>query len=226
MAALAGIGVTWYTWLEQGRAIKVSSAFLDNIARVLRLDETERRHLFLLAHHRPPPSLPKRSCSLPDFVRRLLDGLGERPAHVLNLRWDVIGWNAASDALFGFDARSPAERNMLWMLFSDTTLAERIIEWDRHASRIVASFRRDFAEAVDDDDMRRLVDELTAASAFFARLWSSHDVHGCCRGTRSFAIAGSGPRPYEHATFLLDEDRHLRLVVYQPMAAQKETDLE
>jgi len=226
VAALAGIGLTWYTWLEQGRAIKVSTAFLENIARVFRLDETERRHLFLLAHHRPPPSLPKRSCRLPDFVRRLLDGLGDRPAHVLNLRWDVVGWNAASGALFGFDARSPEERNMLWMLFSDPAISERIIDWDHHAPRIVASFRRDFAEAADDEDMIALVDQLSASSAVFSRLWSSHDVHGCCRGERSFVIAGSGPQAYEHATFLLEEDRHMRLVIYQLMDAQKEGDEE
>lgn len=42
VAALAGVGLTWYTWLEQGREIKVSTAFLDNIARVLKLDEIER----------------------------------------------------------------------------------------------------------------------------------------------------------------------------------------
>ncbi|MBL1101005.1 helix-turn-helix domain-containing protein [Streptomyces sp. 205] len=37
-AVLAGVGVSWYTWLEQGGDIKVSEQVLDAIARVLLLD--------------------------------------------------------------------------------------------------------------------------------------------------------------------------------------------
>lgn len=54
VAALSGVGLTWYTWLEQGRDIGVSSNFLESLARALKLDAAERRHLFLLAHARPP----------------------------------------------------------------------------------------------------------------------------------------------------------------------------
>src|SRR6202789_2134378 len=49
LAQLAGVGVTWYTWLEQGRKINASVQVLDAIARTLRLDATERAHLFRLA---------------------------------------------------------------------------------------------------------------------------------------------------------------------------------
>src|SRR5207302_9800552 len=33
VAQLSGVGVTWYTWLEQGRAINVSEQVLDAISR-------------------------------------------------------------------------------------------------------------------------------------------------------------------------------------------------
>ena len=36
---LAGVSVTWYTWLEQGRPINASSQVLDAVTRTLRLDE-------------------------------------------------------------------------------------------------------------------------------------------------------------------------------------------
>src|SRR6478736_6555626 len=49
IAQLAGIGVTWYTWLEQGRDINVSTQVLDAIATALRFDRQERSHLFRLA---------------------------------------------------------------------------------------------------------------------------------------------------------------------------------
>jgi transcriptional regulator with XRE-family HTH domain len=49
VAQLAGVGVTWYTWLEQGRDIKVSEQVLESISRTLMLDRDERAHLFTLA---------------------------------------------------------------------------------------------------------------------------------------------------------------------------------
>src|SRR3954465_14518824 len=49
VAQPAGVGVPWYTWLEQGRPINVSVQVLEAIARTLRLDQTEYEHLFRLA---------------------------------------------------------------------------------------------------------------------------------------------------------------------------------
>ena len=49
VAQLAGVGLSWYTWLEQGRDIHPSAHVLDAIARVLALDAAERAHLFHLA---------------------------------------------------------------------------------------------------------------------------------------------------------------------------------
>ena len=49
VAQLAGVGITWYTWLEQGRPINASVQVLDAVARVLQLDATEREHLYRLA---------------------------------------------------------------------------------------------------------------------------------------------------------------------------------
>src|SRR3954467_1056967 len=56
VALLAGVGVTWYTWLEQGRDINVSSQVLDAIATALRFDRQERIHLYRLAGSRSGPA--------------------------------------------------------------------------------------------------------------------------------------------------------------------------
>src|SRR3954451_1051964 len=48
VATLAGVGVTWYTWLEQGRDIRVSEQVLEAICRTLMLDPHERSHLYTL----------------------------------------------------------------------------------------------------------------------------------------------------------------------------------
>lgn len=214
VAALAGVGITWYTWLEQGRAIKVSTAFLDNVSRVLKLNEIERRHLFLLAHQRPPAVTGQAWCKLPHLVRRLLDDLTLRPSYVLNLRWDVIGWNDAAEQLFGFKQRDPTERNMLWMLFADDRLHSRILEWSAQAPQVLASFRRDFAQAPEDESMIALVEALEQVSPSFKILWNQHDVHGRCEGRRSFMIEGQGSVAFDHSSFIVDEEKHLRLVFY------------
>src|SRR3954465_7172687 len=49
LAQLAGISVTWYTWLEQGRDIHVSSQVLESLASALRLNPHEKQYLFVLA---------------------------------------------------------------------------------------------------------------------------------------------------------------------------------
>src|SRR5437868_7600258 len=49
VAHLSGVSVTWYTWLEQARAITVSRQVLDSLARVLRLTTAEQLYMYTLA---------------------------------------------------------------------------------------------------------------------------------------------------------------------------------
>src|SRR5271167_1810159 len=50
VAMLAGVGTTWYTWLEQGRDVRPSPQVLSALGDALRLDRVEQRHLFALAN--------------------------------------------------------------------------------------------------------------------------------------------------------------------------------
>lgn len=216
VAALAGVGLAWYTWFEQGRNISVSAAFLENLARVLRLDDAERRHLYLLAHQRPPAETGRTWCTVPAQVRRLMDDLPTRPAYILNLRWDVVLFNPAADKVFGFSAQAPGRRNLLWMLFVDPAMRTRFVDWAAQAPRMLSSFRRDFASAAGVSDIAELVDELERVSPDFQSWWREHDVHGACMGLRSLHVEPLGDIAFEHATLSVDESRHLRLVVYAP----------
>lgn len=219
VAALAGVGLSWYTWLEQGRDIGVSSGFLDNLARVLKLDAAERRHLFLLAQERPPAEPGKTWCMVPPLVRRLMQDLSPHAAYVLNLRWDVLAYNDAADGIFGFASQSSARRNLLWMLFCDQRLREVLMDWQAQAQSMLASFRRDFAGARADTDMRSLVVELENVSPEFKTWWQSADVHAPCTGTRSIRIGGQ-PVAFEHTSLTVDGGRHLRLVVYATLTSR------
>ncbi|HHQ6582450.1 TPA: helix-turn-helix transcriptional regulator [Serratia fonticola] len=214
VAALAGVGLTWYTWLEQGREINASVEFLEDLARVLKLDATERYHLFLLAHQRPPVVAGHQWCQVTPLVRRLLDDLTLRPAYVMNLSWDIIAWNPAADRLFAIAERQPEQCNMLWMLFADPELNQRLMGWQEQAPQILASFRRDYARAPQDATMLQRIQALSDVSPQFRQLWQQHDIHGRCQGQRTFLVAGAGEVTFEHASFIVDEDNHLRLVMY------------
>ncbi|CAG9297432.1 helix-turn-helix transcriptional regulator [Celerinatantimonas diazotrophica] len=218
VAALAGVGLTWYTWLEQGRDIGVSATFLDNLAKVLQLDAAERRHLFLLAHERPPTEPGKTWCVVPALIRRLMDDLAPHPAYVLNLRWDVLAYNHTANQLFHFKQHPSERRNLLRMLFTDPAMRELLIDWEIEAPRILSSFRRDYARSNQETVIKELVDELKKISPDFNTWWKQHDVHAPCNGTRYLQIDGERTT-FEHTSLIIDADRHLRLVVY----AQSET---
>ncbi|MDQ8032503.1 MAG: helix-turn-helix transcriptional regulator [Bordetella sp.] len=213
VAALAGVGVTWYTWLEQGREIGVSAGFLDSLARVLRLDASERRHLFLLAHARPPAEPGKTWCVVPPLVVRLMHDLAPHAAYVLNLRWDVLVFNAEAERLFGFARHAPGRRNLLWLLFTDGALRERFADWDGAGPQMLSSFRRDYARATQEADIQGLVQELGRVSPEFQQWWGRHEVHAPCEGTRRLAVDGA-VQVYDHTSLTIDADRHLRMVVY------------
>lgn len=212
VAALAGVGLTWYTWLEQGRDIGVSATFLDNLSRVLKLDAAERRHLFLLTHERLPPEPGKTWCVVPPAVRRLMHDLAPHMAYVLNLRWDVLAFNAPADQFFAFGAQPAGRRNLLWLLFTDPALRQRMGDWEEEASQMLSGFRRDFARAAHAPDIHELVDELKRVSPEFRAWWCKHDIHTSCTGIRHLII-GDEIRSFEHTSLTIDEERHLRLIV-------------
>jgi transcriptional regulator with XRE-family HTH domain len=51
VASLAEVGLTWYTWLEQGRNINVSPEVLGRVAAALRLSQSDKTYFFELAGH-------------------------------------------------------------------------------------------------------------------------------------------------------------------------------
>nr|WP_300306145.1 helix-turn-helix transcriptional regulator [Halomonas sp.] len=219
VASLAGVGLTWYTWFEQGRDINVSESFLLSVSHALKLDDAECCHLFLLAHRRPPPVEAYQWQSIPVRIQVLMDDL-PRPAYVMNLRWDVIAWNAAAERLIGFSGRELHERNMLRMVFADPSLRRRLPEWHRDACRLLAQFRCDLAAAPEDPEMQELIEELTRLSPDMRRWWQKAELDAYSYGIG--AIQDKDPvqdsdsmrQDFDHETLIVDEHRHLRMVVY------------
>lgn len=214
VAALAGVGLTWYTWFEQGRDIQVSESFLLKTAKALKLDDAECNHLFLLAHRRPPPPEARQWPSVDPLIQQLLDDLTVRPAYVSNLRWDVIAWNAAADRLFNFSNRAQHDRNIIRMVFADPDLRRRLPGWRKDAPRLLAQFRYDLAAAPDDPDMLWLVEDLKKVSPDFRRWIEQPGMDTYARGVGVVLAADGACLNFHHQMLTVDEHRHLKMIVY------------
>lgn len=222
VAQLAGVGVTWFTWLEQGRDINVSEQVLDAIARTLRLDRTERRHLYTLAG---VPLVPgKIDCSaLTPNTQRILDQLSPYPATVVNKRYDVLAYNDAyRKVMVDLDRIPVDERNIVWLAFTYADWACAFVdEGDLHAT-LVGGLRASMAEHVGEPAWRELIDGLLSLSPEFAELWERHDVIG--PGTRIKLVqhAEQGLLKLESTNLWVGQNSAARVSVYLP--ADDDTD--
>ena len=50
VAHLAGVSITWYTWLEQGRVVTTSREVIESVGKALQLSSEEHLHLLRLAN--------------------------------------------------------------------------------------------------------------------------------------------------------------------------------
>lgn len=172
---LAGVGVTWYTWLEQGRDINASEQVLDAIAAALHLDPIERSHLYTLAGAAEP--LIERHCkAISESLRLMLRQLEPFPASVQNARTDVLAFNRSYDMLNGISRRAFEDRNVLWLAFTDMEFRRSLVDWEDTGPRMVSQFRGAMATHIAEPSWKQLVKRLRAQSPEFEALWSQHDI--------------------------------------------------
>jgi transcriptional regulator with XRE-family HTH domain len=218
VAQLAGVGTTWYTWLEQARDVRASQAVLEALADALSLTPAERRHLVLLGRGEaaPPPPAVTEDVSAP--VRRLIANLGLSPAYILGRRWDYLAWNDAMAVLFGDPAEvAPEHRNQLWLFFTDPARRALMPDWKRSARLLASRFRADYARHVGDPAFERLVADLHDASPEFRRWWPQHEVKGDTDGRKEIIHPVAGRMLFEHAAFKHVEHTEQRFILYTPM---------
>jgi transcriptional regulator with XRE-family HTH domain len=222
VATLAGVGVTWYTWLEQGRDINVSPQVLDSVARTLLLDPHERNHLFRLAD--APDSSGQGECAtLPPTAQLLLDQLEPFPACIRNARYDLLAFNDAFDDLMGPLAGIPFEdRNSLWRMFTNPACRTAMVDWEEGTRRMVAEYRAAMAEHVAEPAWKCLVSRLTKASPEFAELWDRHEVASPENLTKRFLHPQVGLLQLNYTHLWLGQRLGTRMTTYTP--ADEETD--
>ncbi|MBN9747603.1 XRE family transcriptional regulator [Amycolatopsis sp. A1MSW2902] len=213
LAQLAGVSVTWYTWLEQARDITVSRQVLASLARELRLSDTERQHLFALAEE--PPDHPAESS--PRLLQGMVDALDPNPAYVLDPHWDFVAWNRAEAALIGDPALLPGgERNLLWLVFTVPRIRTLLVDWPGQARNLLAQYRADAATRAEDARSTELVRALREASPEFAEWWAAHDVAPFTGNRRVFDHPRAGVLAFDYVKLSTMDDTGRKLFTCLP----------
>ena len=216
VAQRANISATWYTWLEQGRGGSPSTEVLDRIARALLLTNVEREHLFLIALGHPPEVRYQAEEGISPRIQRVLDALEFSPAFVKTVTWDLVAWNRAAAAVFGYNALIPEHRNILRRLFFDPQTRAAQFDWQSVARFAVAAFRADTARAGASANVTKLVDELRRLSPEFEVMWRDNDVRAHGEGTKRLRHPVAGMLALEYSAFSVDGRPDLSLVIYNP----------
>jgi len=219
VALLAGVSVTWYTWLEQGRRINASTDVLRSIGRALRLDDAGQEHLVSLAQPTTATGAPPASPDeVPSALRRLIDAFEPAPAYVLGPHWEFTVWNSAQARLYPpIDQLDGIERNLIWVLFAHDEVRRLIVDWDIHARQALAEFRAATTAVRHDPAMAELVGRLSEASAEFRTWWPEHDVSRFETRLRRFDHPRAGMLTFEYQQLMPVEWPGLRVVVQLPV---------
>ena len=180
VAVLANVGVSWYTWLEQGRAIGASEEILDAIADALRLSPEDRTHVRRLASGRRPP---ERSAALPSaqpaeahdqrltLLQQLVDAM-TNPSYITDPFWTVVVMNSAAASIF--DTR--VGTSCLQRFFTDEKLASAHVHQEMMARSMVAQFRAQSGKFLDDPSFEVMARGLCEVSEVFRDLWQRQVV--------------------------------------------------
>ena len=213
VAGLAGVGVTWYTWLEQGRPINASEQVVDAIARTLRMDEAERSHLFHLAELPPPDAVG--AIGITAEIQEILDALDPLPATLTNARYDLLGWNASYAAVFSGFVTTSARTNTIWCLFTRPACCSPMANPEEHLPQLVATLRSGYGRHVGEPEWETFLAELRAASPVFAEMWARQRVAAPGPMRKVFKHAAVGEIRATTTSLAVTGSPENRIVVYR-----------
>jgi transcriptional regulator with XRE-family HTH domain len=221
LATLAGVSIDYLIRLEQGRDLRPSASVIASLAVALHFTEDERLHMAsLVAHEVNGPLCPTDvtpSATVAPTIVRLLTGLDQTPAFVVGPQHDVLAWNDAwqrtAAPLGMLDGEPP---NLARYVFLNPSAPTALPDWaqsaDEQASRLRAASNRWGS----DPRFVALIEELSAGSAQFATLWSSHSVVEKRRGVKRLVHPEAGEFRVAFEVLLLPDDGEQRMITWLP----------
>lgn len=221
VALLSGIGLTWYTWLEQGRQIQVSSQVLESLSRVLMLDKQEVMHLYTLAQQAPPDSFHAYNETVNPMLQNVLDSLKYSPSMILDIRWNVIAWNKSAEIVFiDFSKINVCNRNLIRIMFTNENYKQLFPDWEAQAKGTLARFRAACGKIIEDPWLSNFIKELRSESKEFNQWWPMHDVEPDQEIFKEILHPVLGQLRFEHTSFLVAEDTNFKMYVNTPLAKE------
>ncbi len=236
LAQLAGVSVSYYTSLEQGRAANASPEILRALARALDLDEFEEAHLLDLAEtqRRRQTSRRRRSVErVEPHLCSLMDAIPWVPALVTGRRGDILAWNRLGHALFASNLsyhsveNADTRPNVARIVFLDPHSREFFVDWKAKAQAVVAHLRMSAGKHPEDAGFAELVGELSMKSADFAQFWAGHRVRPCGLMTMTLCHPTVGALTVTQQTLLSPTSEHQSvLIVTTESGSASETSLK
>ncbi|BBE22574.1 transcriptional regulator [Arthrobacter sp. MN05-02] len=220
VAHLAGVSTDYYSKLERGHTRGASIEVLDAIARALQLDDTEREHLMNLVEvtstpRRRTPRTKTRTVAAPG-TQAVLDSITV-PALVQNSRLDFVATNALGAALYSLPDRGAGAGpvfNAARFQFLDPRADEFFIDAARARRNVVALLHQAAGRDPFDEDLIRLIGQLSTQSPEFRSLWASHDVIRYQRGTKRYRHPSVGDLEFGYESFDLTTEPGMTMLVY------------
>jgi len=215
VAQLAGVGLTWYTWLEQARPIAASEQVLTAIARALQLTPDERDHLYALAGL-AIPDRAERSCVRETHLD-LLERVLPYPAAIQTARFDILAYNRTYRFLFNdLDDTPPQLRNCARLMFTDLHWQRAHLGVDHAQERIVARLRSAYGRHRDEPAWTGFIGEMRQMSPDFNEIWDRGDVATEPNALKRIRHSRVGVLLLSMTSTWLDEGHGTRLVWFTP----------
>ncbi|VTR20231.1 Uncharacterised protein [Actinobacillus pleuropneumoniae] len=216
---MAGVSTTWYTWLEQGRDIQVSSSVLDCVASALQLNADERRYLYSLALESgaEPYTVKHEAVKISPSLQKIITELKYCPVMISDRKCNIVGWNRAAAYVFlDFDRIPPEERNMIRLLFTRREFQRLAVNWEQFASGFLSMFRSYYGQYVEDEWYDHFLEEMKNGHPDFNRMWEQSQVSYAPEVHLEFRHAKAGKMVYELTSLKVYGNDDLRCSIYTP----------
>jgi transcriptional regulator with XRE-family HTH domain len=226
VAQLAGVSTTWYTWLEQGRDIKVSSSVLDCISTALQLNNDEVDYLFDLALETKSEmtNSKKDHSELSPSLKRILAELTYCPTIITDRHCHIVGWNSAAAHVFlNFDQIPNDQRNLIRLVFNRKEFKALAVNWEHFAKGFLAIFRTYYGHYLGDEWYNQFIEEMSHSHSEFLDLWQESQVSKAPEMVIEFRHAKAGKMLFNLTSLQVQGDMDLRCSIYTPV---EETDTE
>ena len=175
VAEISGVGLSWYTWLEQGRDIQVSHQLLSSILSTLKCTPSETNYGLELAGYSSTKSTKIVRTQLPSSLKVVLNSLELAPSMILDRHWNIIWVNEIASYIYN-SGQNLAHENLIELIFLDKHYQKLFSDWQTKAKELLAQFRLTFSKEIKSAVLLDFIESMKTRSTFFETCWNQHEV--------------------------------------------------